>query len=63
MNNLPGDAIKDKRDAVAPIEAANEARIEGGGRPFAWDPFEVWRTRVRDVRDERARQKTTPAED
>ena len=34
-----------------------------GGRPPAWDPFEVWRTRVRDVRDRRSQRKTPPEED
>jgi hypothetical protein len=41
-----------------PIEAANEAACPAGAaaavepspRPTGWDPFEVWRTRVRDAR-------------
>ncbi|HUO79375.1 MAG TPA: hypothetical protein VMU00_04470 [Steroidobacteraceae bacterium] len=39
-------------------EAANDARhpagaaaaVEPAARPSGWDPFEVWRTRVRDAR-------------
>ena len=46
-----------------PGEAANEAVIEGAGRPAGWDPFEVWRTRVRDVADQRAQPKPAPAKD
>ena len=48
-------------DTVAPpvpdAQAANDDAIEGGGRPAGWDPFEVWRTRVRDPR---TRKPVTP---
>ena len=41
-------------DATSPlageVPAANDDAIEGGGKPTGWDPFEVWRTRVRDAR-------------
>ncbi|MCU0976256.1 MAG: hypothetical protein MUC71_08090 [Steroidobacteraceae bacterium] len=41
-------------DTTAPaggeVPAANDDAIEGGGKPAGWDPFEVWRTRVRDAR-------------
>jgi hypothetical protein len=33
-----------------PLDNANDDAIEGGGRPAGWDPFEVWRTRVKDPR-------------
>ena len=35
--------------------AANDDAVEGAGPAPAWDPYEVWRTRVKDVRDQRAR--------
>ena len=35
------------------LEAANDA-VTGGGQPSrGWDPFEVWRTRVRAKRRQR----------
>jgi len=33
------------------LEAANDAVINGSGPAPGWDPFEVWRTRVRDSRE------------
>jgi len=63
MKHLPGDADDGKPKDATANEAANESVIEGGGRPPAWDPFEVWRTRVRDVRDRRSQRKTPPEED
>lgn len=47
----------------SPADAANEPVIEGSGPPAAWDPFEVWRTRVRDVQHERSKPNTPPDED
>jgi hypothetical protein len=35
--------------------AANDDAVEGAGPAPAWDPYEVWRTRVKDVRDQRTR--------
>ncbi len=35
------------------IQAANDDAIENAGRPAGWDPFEVWRTRVKAVRSQR----------
>ena len=35
-------------DAECPTGAA--AVVEPSPRPSGWDPFEVWRTRVRDAR-------------
>jgi hypothetical protein len=35
-------------DASGPTGAA--ASVEPSPRPQGWDPFEVWRTRVRDAR-------------
>lgn len=57
MKHLPGDAQDGEPTSPTSHEAANESLVEGGGRPPAWDPFEVWRTRVRDVRERRSRQK------
>lgn len=37
-------------DAAA---AANDDIVDGAGPAPAWDPYEVWRTRVKDVRDQR----------
>jgi hypothetical protein len=34
-------------------EAANDAVISGSGPAPGWDPFEIWRTRVRDARKQR----------
>jgi len=63
MKYLPGDAQDGEPTTPTLVTAANEAMIEGGGRPPAWDPFEVWRTRVRDVREQRSRQKPEPRTD
>ena len=35
------------------LEAANDAVINGSGPAPGWDPFEIWRTRVRDAREQR----------
>jgi hypothetical protein len=32
-------------------EAANDAAIDESGPAPGWDPFEVWRTRVKDARE------------
>ena len=34
------------------LEAANDAKIDGSGPAPGWDPFEIWRTRVRDAREQ-----------
>lgn len=34
-------------------EAANDSLINGSGPAPGWDPFEIWRTRVRDAREQR----------
>lgn len=48
---IPKDGSPDPMTPAAPeTPAANDDSIEGGGRPVGWDPFEVWRTRVRDAR-------------
>ena len=48
---IPKDGPVDPTTPVsAEFPAANDDAIEGGGRPAGWDPFEVWRTRVRDAR-------------
>lgn len=54
----PLDALTRFATVSLPTEAANdEARPNGAAaavepvpRPSGWDPFEVWRTRVRDAR-------------
>lgn len=63
MNRIKGEAGNGKPAATVADEAANEAVIDGAGRPVAWDPFEVWRTRVRDVRDQRLQRHKSTAED
>jgi len=35
------------------LEAANDAVINSSGPAPGWDPFEIWRTRVRDAREQR----------
>ena len=35
------------------LEAANDAAISNPGPAPGWDPFEIWRTRVRDAREQR----------
>ena len=35
------------------LEAANDALINGFGPAPGWNPFEIWRTRVRDAREQR----------
>jgi hypothetical protein len=48
---IPKDGPPDPKASVTPeAAAANDDAIEGGGKPSGWDPFEVWRTRVRDAR-------------
>ena len=54
MDMAKGDRKNGQPKGTVPSEAANEPVIEGSGRPPAWDPFEVWRKRVRDVQDERS---------
>ncbi len=52
------DALTRFATVRLPTEAANEdgrpsgvaAAVESSPRPAGWDPFEVWRTRVRDAR-------------
>lgn len=61
MDMAKGDRKNGQPKGTVPSEAANEPVIEGSGRPPAWDPFEVWRKRVRDVQDERSgRQPSAP---
>ena len=49
--SIPKDGPLDTTAPVTPeVPAANDDAIEGGGKPAGWDPFEVWRTRVRDAR-------------
>jgi hypothetical protein len=38
------------------LAAANDALIVECGPATGWDPFEVWRTRVRDAREPRPRR-------
>lgn len=60
---IPKDGPSDPSAQPAPeVPAANDDAIEGGGKPAGWDPFEVWRTRVRDARP-RAQQRTDDSPD
>ena len=58
MKRVKGDVSNDGTQSVRSSDAANEPVMEGAGPPAAWDPFEVWRTRVRDVQQERTRGRT-----
>lgn len=42
---------------IANVRSASKAGTGGDGQPSGWDPAEVWRTRVRDVRDRKRRDK------
>lgn len=57
MDTAKGDRNDGQLKGTIPSEAANEPVIEGSIRAPAWDPFEVWRKRVRDVQDERSGRK------
>lgn len=60
---IPKDGPQDPRTPAAPgASAANDDAIEGGGRPVGWDPFEVWRTRVRDARPRGVEAPDAPAD-
>jgi hypothetical protein len=44
----------EKAFGVTDAAAANDDdNVDGAGPAPAWDPYEVWRTRVKDVRDQR----------
>ena len=58
MKRVKGDVRSDGPRNIRSVDAANEPVMEGAGPPAAWDPFEVWRTRVRDVQQERSRVQT-----
>jgi len=58
MERVKGGVTDDRPQGGIPPQAANEALIEGSGPPTGWDPFEVWRTRIRDVHQQRTRGKT-----
>ena len=62
MEIAKGDRENGQPEGTVPSEAANEPVIEGSGRPPAWDPFEVWRKRVRDVQDERSGPRPSAAD-
>lgn len=62
MDRVKGGVVDDPQKSV-PSDAANEPVIEGSGPPAAWDPFEVWRTRVRDVQHKRSKDKAPGEED
>jgi hypothetical protein len=63
MEQVKGGAAGSLLEQGIPAEAANEALIEGSGRPAGWDPLEVWRTRIRDVADQRALPRPPPDKD
>lgn len=48
---LMGAARKAAPAGMRTARTARDAVTGGGGQPRAWDPAEVWRTRVRDVQD------------
>lgn len=43
-----------------PAVASNSRDPDHKAQPAGWDPFEVWRTRVRDVQQARAREGDAP---
>ncbi len=51
----PMDGL-DARVVPGGMTAANDDAIENAGPEAGWDPFEVWRTRVKDVREQIARE-------
>ena len=53
------DKFSNAARKAAPVMVAKARTAETGkdGRPSGWDPAEVWRTRVRDVRDRKRRDK------
>jgi hypothetical protein len=63
MERVKGGVTDDQPQGGIPPEAANDPSIDGSGPAGGWDPFEVWRTRVRDVQQQRSRGKTPIDED
>lgn len=62
MDRVKGGVVDDPQQPVS-RDAANEPVIEGAGPPPAWDPFEVWRTRVHDVQKQRSKARKPRKED
>jgi hypothetical protein len=44
------DGFETRPPDASTLDAANEPMIAGAHRPSGWDPFEIWRTRVRALR-------------
>lgn len=60
MNNPKDGKAGHKAPHLPDVPAANDDAVEGGGKPAGWDPFEVWRTRVRDARPRDGRPSDDP---
>ena len=60
MESVKGGAVYGAPRGGSPAVAASKQAMEGNGKPAGWDPFEVWRTRVRDVQQARTRTETPP---
>lgn len=59
MDALKGGAVYGAPRGGSPDVKGSNVATEGG-KPAGWDPFEVWRTRVRDVQQARARAEDSP---
>ena len=55
MDAVKGGAGYGAPRCGSPAVTAGKPVKEGIGHQAGWDPFEVWRTRVRDVQQARAR--------
>ncbi len=52
------DGFETRRLESRSLDAANDPLIADARRPSGWDPFEVWRTRVRALRLRHPREGT-----
>ena len=54
MDAVKGGASYGAPRGDSPAVISGKSATEGMTQPAGWDPFEVWRTRVRDVQQARA---------
>lgn len=55
MDAVKGGAGYGAPRGGSPAATASKSAKEGAVQAAGWDPFEVWRTRVRDVQQARSR--------
>jgi len=55
MDAVKGGAAYGAPRGGSPAVATKKPATDGRSQPAGWDPFEVWRTRVRDVQQARER--------